>query len=62
MKVTYRDREWEFEGRMTVRQAIEKAGLNPEAVLAVREGRLLTEDTMLEPNDELRLISVISGG
>jgi len=62
MKIVHRDREWELEGRLTVRQAVEKVGLVPETVLAVREGRLLTEDTLLQPDDVVRLISVISGG
>jgi sulfur carrier protein ThiS len=62
MKLIYRDREWELEGRMTVRQAIEKVGLIPETVLAVRDGKLLTEDTVLEPADTVKLVSVVSGG
>jgi len=62
MKVFHRDREWEFEGPMTVRETVEKVGLLPEAVLVVRDGKLLTEDTVLEPDDEVRLLSVISGG
>ncbi|HEY75241.1 MAG TPA: MoaD/ThiS family protein [Thermoflexia bacterium] len=62
MRIIHRDKEWELEGRMTVRQAIEKVGLIPETVLAVRDGKLLTEDTVLEPDDEVKLISVVSGG
>lgn len=62
MRVIYRDKEWELEGRMTVRQAVEKVGLIPETVLVVRDGKLLTEDTVLEPDDEVRLIAVVSGG
>ncbi|MBN1953871.1 MAG: thiamine biosynthesis protein ThiS [Anaerolineae bacterium] len=62
MRVTYRDKEWEMEGRMTVRQAVEAAGLIPETVLAVRDGKLLTEDTMLEPDAAIKLVAVISGG
>lgn len=62
VKLIYRDREWELQGRMTVRQAIEKVGLIPETVLAVRDGKLLTEDTMLEPEDTVKLVSVVSGG
>ncbi|MGQ9466433.1 MAG: MoaD/ThiS family protein [Anaerolineae bacterium] len=62
MKLIHRDREWELEGRMTVRQAIEKIGLIPETVLAVRDGKLLTEDTVLEPGDTVKLVSVVSGG
>lgn len=62
MKIIYRDREWELTERMTVRQAIEKVGLIPETVLAVRDGKLLTEDTILEPEDTVKLVSVVSGG
>lgn len=59
MKIIYRDRGWELTGRMTVRQAIEQVGLIPETVLAVREGKLLTEDTMLEPEDTIKWVSVV---
>ncbi len=62
MKIIYRDREWELHGRRQVREAIREVGLNPQAVLAVREGRLLTEDVMLEEEDEVKLVAVISGG
>lgn len=62
MRIFHRDKEWELDGRMTVRQAIERVGLIPETVLAVRDGKLLTEDTVLEPDDEVKLISVVSGG
>jgi len=62
MRIVYRDKEWNLEGRMTVRQAVEKVGLIPETVLAVRRGKLLTEDTMLEPDDEVKLVAVVSGG
>jgi sulfur carrier protein ThiS len=62
MRIAYRDKTWELEGNQTVRQAIERVGLDPETVLAVRNGELLSEDTPLEPDDEVRLIRPISGG
>ncbi len=62
MKVIYRDKEWELEGRKRVREIIEEVGLVPQMVLAVRDGRLLTEDVMVDEEDEIRLIAVISGG
>ncbi len=62
IKLKYRKQEWELEGNLTVRQAIEQVGLNPEAVLAVRDGQLLTEDTRLRDGDQVRLVAVISGG
>lgn len=62
MKITYRDKEWELQGRRRVRDAIKEVGLIPQTVLAVRDGKLLTEDIMLDEDDEVRLIAVISGG
>jgi len=62
MKLIYRDQEWELKGGMTARAAIKKVGLDPEAVLVVRDGELITDDTILREEDEVRLIAVISGG
>lgn len=62
MKIIYRDQEWELRGRRRVRDAIKEVGLNPHTVLAVRAGKLLTEDVMLEDEDEVKLVAVISGG
>lgn len=62
MRVVYRDREWDLRGGMTARAAIKKVGLDPEAVLVVRNGQLVTDDTLLEEGDEVKLIAVISGG
>ena len=62
VKITYRDQEWELDGRRRVRDAIKEVGLIPHVVLAVRDGKLLTEDVMLEDKDEVKLIAVISGG
>ena len=62
MKVFYRDKSWELEGRMKVKQVVEKVGMLPAAVLVVRNGKLLTEDTIVEPDDEIKLHAVISGG
>jgi len=62
MKITYRDKEWELRGRRRVQDAIKEVGLIPQTVLAVRDGKLLTEDVMLDEDDEVRLVAVISGG
>jgi len=62
MKIIYRDKEWELQGRRRVRDAIKEVGLIPQAVLAVRDGKLLTGDVMLDKGDEVKLIAVISGG
>jgi sulfur carrier protein ThiS len=62
VKVIFRDKEWELRAGMTVRDAILKLGLNPEAVLAVRDGKLINEATILRDGDTVKLIAVISGG
>ena len=62
VKIVYRDQEWEIKGEMTVRDAILKVGLNVEAVLALREGKLIAEDTILKDGDEIELIAVASAG
>ena len=62
VKIIYRDQEWKLDGRRRVRDAIKEVGLIPHVVLAVRDGKLLTEDVMLEDKDEVKLIAVISGG
>jgi len=62
MKIIYRDREWELHGRRRVRDAIKEIGLIPQTVLAVRDGKLLTEDVLLDKDDEVKLVAVISGG
>lgn len=62
MKIIYRDGEWELSGGMTARNAIKKVGLDPEAVLVVRNGELVTDDVILRDEDEVKLIAVVSGG
>ena len=57
-----RGKRWEFRAGMTVRDAMVKAGISPEGVLPVRDGKLITDDTIVSPGDEIRLVSVISGG
>jgi len=61
-KIRYREREWEVKSGMTVRAAIEKAGLDPYSVLALRGKRLINDQTIVEPGDDIRLVNVISGG
>ena len=62
VKVVYRDKTWEFKPGSTVRHIIEKVGLNPESVLAVRDGQLINEATLTQDGDTIKLIAVVSGG
>ena len=60
--VIYRDKTWEVKPGSTVRHIIDKAGLNPESVLAVRDGKLINEETLTQDGDRIKLVTVVSGG
>ena len=62
MRVTYRDKNWSFSEPLTVLQLLKRVGMLPETVLVVRNGTLITEDHRLIPGDEVKIVSVISGG
>ena len=62
VKVFYRESQIETPGNTTIRELIKGLGLNPQSVLAVREGKLVSNETWLGKEDEIKLISVISGG
>jgi len=58
----YRRERFTVRPGITVRDAITRCGLNPEATLATRGGTLITDDVLLQPGDEIKLIATISGG
>ncbi len=62
VEVMYRDKKWEVKAGSTVRDVILKVGLNPEGVLAVREGKLINEATLTQAGDTIKLVAVVSGG
>jgi len=57
-----RKREFEVKSGMTVRTALQKMGIEPDSVLATRNGELITDDEIIKDNDVIKLVSVISGG
>ena len=62
VKVVLRDKSWEVKAGSTVRHIIEDAGLNPESILALRDGKLINDATLTEDGDAIKLVSVVSGG
>jgi sulfur carrier protein ThiS len=60
--IRYRKQELQVRAGMNIRAAIEKLQLDPLAVLAVKDKKLVNDQTILEPGDEIRLVDVISGG
>ena len=62
VKLVYRGKEHELAPGSTLRDAVRKIGLQPEAVLGVVEGKLITDDTVLREGMQVKLVAVISGG
>jgi sulfur carrier protein len=62
LKVKFRDQTFEFDREMTVRELLKELNLSPESTLVVRDDEVLTEDEKLRRDDEVRVISAISGG
>ena len=60
--VILRDKTWEVKAGSTVRHIIQQADLNPESILAVRNGKLVNEATLTEDGDTIKLVTVVSGG
>ena len=60
--IKYHDQEWKVPSGTTIRHAIEKLGLDPLSVLAIRNKKLINHQTIIEPEDEILLVNVISGG
>ena len=62
MKVEFRGQVFEFDKRMKVRELLKELNLSPESTIVVRGDEILTEDEWIEEEDEVRVISAISGG
>lgn len=62
VRVSYRGSTWEVEPGSTVRHIMEEAGLNPDSLLALRDGKLISEETLTQDGDGIKLITVVSGG
>ncbi|MDP3639606.1 MAG: MoaD/ThiS family protein [Nanoarchaeota archaeon] len=50
-----------FAGK-SVFDLLQQINVSPEAVIVVRNNDVLTENEILNDNDEIQLLSVISGG
>lgn len=62
VKLILRDQVYEVKSGMTLRHSLLKIGLQPEAVLAIYQGQMITEDEILKDEATIKLVSVISGG
>ena len=64
MKVRLRnpDREVDVAGGRPVRMVLDELGVNPDTVLVIREGELITREARVDETDEIEVRPVISGG
>jgi sulfur carrier protein len=56
------DREVEVAGGRTVREVLGELDVNPDTVLVIRAGELVTREVVLAEADEVEVRPVISGG
>ncbi|MGH2596686.1 MAG: sulfur carrier protein ThiS [Actinomycetota bacterium] len=56
------DREVEVVGNRSVHAVLDELGVNPDTVLVIRSGELITRETRLQEGDEVEVRPVISGG
>lgn len=61
-RVTYRRETFDVPAGTSLWAAIRRCQLDPESVLAVLNGTLVTEDVPLQAGDRVRLVPGISGG
>lgn len=62
VKLVMRGKEYEVKPGMTLRHSLEKAGIQQESVLAIRNGEMITEEELLLDGETIKLVAVISGG
>jgi sulfur carrier protein ThiS len=56
------DRDVELRGASRVEDALAELSIDPDTVLVIRHGQLLTRGERLSDDDELEIRPVISGG
>ena len=61
-RIILRNNEYEIKHGMTVRSSLLKLNIEPDSVLITRNGELLTDDEIIQENDLIKLVPVISGG
>ena len=57
-----RNESIELGNNLKVKNLLEKLKINPVTVIVTRNNELILEDEKLDDNDEIKILSVISGG
>ncbi len=61
-RIVMEDRVWEVKRRMNVLRFLQREGINPEEVLVIINGKVVTEDAVMEPQDQVKILWVLSRG
>ncbi|MCX7831555.1 MAG: MoaD/ThiS family protein [Actinobacteria bacterium] len=62
VNVVYKGNEQVISEVRTVKEILEKLGINPNSVIVTVEDELVAEDYVLKNGDKVKIIDVISGG
>jgi sulfur carrier protein ThiS len=62
VQLILRDKTYEAKSGICLRDALLKIDVQPDSVLATRDGEMITDDEILKDGQVIRLIAVISGG
>jgi sulfur carrier protein ThiS len=49
--IIFRNKAYEVKNGMTIRKALQKLNIEPDSVLATRDGELVTDDEIIQKND-----------
>jgi sulfur carrier protein len=60
LKFEKETKEIDFCGK--IKELLKRQNINPETVVVLKNGEVISEDERIKDEDELELISVVSGG
>lgn len=60
LKFDNKIKELEFFGK--IKELLKRENINPETVVVLKNGEVISEDERVQNDEELELISVVSGG
>jgi len=62
VQITFRNKKFEVKENISARDALKKINIDPESVLIMVNGKLVTDDVVLRAGDQVKLVAVVSGG